>query len=57
MTTKRAWKLLTSEYCGCRTLKELVSLNPTHNAVAFCGFILEWWHEKQTETIEFEEDE
>lgn len=44
------------EYSGCRTLKELVSLNPTHNAVAFCGFILEWWHEKQTETIEFEDD-
>jgi len=45
------------EYCGCRTLKELVSLNTTHNAVCFCGLILEWWHEKQTETIEFEEDE
>lgn len=34
------------EYSGCRTLKELASLNPTQNAVAFCGFILEWWHEK-----------
>ena len=45
------------EYSGCRTLKELVNLNPTHNAVAFCGMLLEWWHEKQTETIEFEEDE
>lgn len=35
------------EYCGCKTLTQLVKLNPEETAVAFCGHILEWWDEKK----------
>lgn len=39
------------EYCGCKTLAELVRLNPRENAVAFCGYILEWWEEKNVSSV------
>lgn len=46
--------------CGCRTLAELVKLNPRENAVQFIGLFLEWYHEKQTtdtlHPVEYEED-
>lgn len=42
--------------CGCRTLAELVKLNPRENAVQFVGLFLEWYHEIQTDTVEYEED-
>lgn len=44
------------EACGCKTLAGLVRLNPRENAVASCGFFIEYWHEKQTENIEYLED-
>lgn len=44
------------EAMGCRTLLEMVKLNPKQNAVAFCGFFLEWHHENQTDPVEYEED-
>ncbi len=34
------------EYCGVKTLKELVSLNPTYTARAEVGFALEYAEEK-----------
>lgn len=34
------------EFCGCKTLAQLVKLNPQETAQAFCGYILEWWEEK-----------
>lgn len=32
--------------CGCKTLTQLVKLNPEETAQASCGYILEWWEEK-----------
>ena len=45
------------EAMGCRSLLEMVKLNPKQNAVAFCGVFLEYWHELlQTDPVEYEED-
>lgn len=36
------------ETTGCRTLKELVQINPTLPSYAIIGGVLEWWDEKQS---------
>lgn len=36
------------EAMGCKSLSEMVKLNPKQNAVAMCGLFLEWHHEKRT---------
>lgn len=36
------------EDMGCKSLSEMVKLNPKQNAVAMCGLFLEWHHEKRT---------
>lgn len=35
------------EDCGCRTIKELVELNPDYPAYAEIGFFLEWCEEEK----------
>ena len=48
------------EDCGVTTLKQLNDMNPREPAFAAVGFVLEWYHEKQTtdtlHPIEYEED-
>lgn len=44
------------EDMGCKSLSEMVKLNPKQNAVAMCGLFLEWHHENQTSPVEYEED-
>lgn len=39
------------ESCGVRTVKELVWLNPTHPAVAFCGYGLEYVDEVKSSAV------
>lgn len=38
------------ETTGCKTLKELVQINPTLPSYAIIGGVLEWWDEKQSNT-------
>ena len=35
------------EVCGVTTFKQLAELNPGYTAMAECGYILEWYDEKQ----------
>lgn len=44
------------EACGCKNLVQLAKLNPRENARAFCGLFLEYWHELQTDPVEYGED-
>ena len=35
------------EACGVTTFKQLAELNPEYTAMAECGYLLEWYDEKQ----------
>lgn len=42
--------------CGTKNVVQLAKMNPRENALASCGYFIEYWHELQTSPVEYEED-
>lgn len=42
--------------CGTKNVVQLAKMNPRENALASCGYFIEYWHELQTDPVEYEED-
>lgn len=42
--------------CGTKNVVQLAKMNPRENALASCGYFIEYWNELQTSSVEYEED-
>lgn len=42
--------------CGTKNVVQLAKMNPRENALASCGYFIEYWHELQTSPVEYEEN-
>ena len=42
--------------CGTKNVVQLAKMNPRENALASCGYFIEYWHELKTSPVEYEED-
>lgn len=42
--------------CGTKNVIQLAKMNPRENVLASCGYFIEYWHELQTDPVEYEED-
>lgn len=42
--------------CGTKNVVQLAKMNLRENALASCGYFIEYWHELQTNPVEYEED-